>query len=180
MTVPPGCTAAPASGCRLPAVAGKASLSIKDNVDDAKDGLTWKWLKGSTTTVAEFGDPLTTDGYFLCVYDAGVRTSAITLPPGGTCATKPCWKSKSTGFGYKDKDRTPDGALSATLKAGAAEKAVVKVTAKGANLPTPNTSSFTGPVVVQLQRADGAICFEADYSAPFKKNVDGNFSDEAD
>ena len=128
------------------------------------------------------GNPTTTEDYYLCIYNAGVKAApGILLPPGGTCGTKACWKTKSTGFGYKDKDLTPDGALSATLKAGAAEKAQIKVTAKGVNVPTPDITTFTtGPIVVQLQRQDGAICFEADFSAPFKKNAGGTFTDKGD
>jgi hypothetical protein len=126
------------------------------------------------------GDPRGAARYFLCIFDNGVRVSEIALRPGPMCGTKPCWKSKSTGFSYKDKELTPDGALSATLKSGIDGKALMKLTAKGANVPTPNPTSFTGPIVVQLQRADGAICFQANYSAPFKKNVGGSFSDKAD
>ena len=181
----PGCTAAPAAGCRLPAVGLKSSLTIKDNAFDSKDQVKWKWVKGSATLLADFGDPtnaLGNNGYYLCIYNAGVKAApGILLPPGGTCGTKACWKTKSTGFGYKDKDLTPDGALSATLKAGAAEKAQIKVTAKGVNVPTPDITTFTtGPIVVQLQRQDGAICFEADFSAPFKKNAGGTFTDKGD
>jgi hypothetical protein len=154
---------------------------MKDLADNTKDQVKWKWAKGSATNLNEFGDPLTTDGWFLCVYNNSTRISEIELPPGGTCAGKPCWKAKSTGFAYKDKERTPDGVVSATLKAGADQKALIKVTAKGVNVPEPDlTNPLTGPVAVQFHRADGAICFEANYSAPFKKNEDGKFSDKAD
>lgn len=178
---PAGCTLAPTSPCRAPVISAKAKLDIKDNaLDDTKDRLKWKWVKGAETQLEEFGDPTTTDGYFLCVYDNGTRLSTMALPAGGVCKTKPCWKAKSTGFSYKDPELTPNGVLSATLKAGAEEKASVKVSAKGSNLPTPDPSAFTGPVVVQLQRADHMLCFEATYSAPFTKNLDGKFSDKAD
>jgi len=177
------CTAAPKGGCRTPTLSGKAGLSITDNADNTKDSLKWKWIKGSATLVGEFGAVTGTEGLRLCVYDGitPTRVSAIAIPPGGTCAGKPCWKTKPTGFGYKDKDRTPNGVLSATLKAGPDGKALIKVTAKGANVPTPNPTSFTGPVLVQLQRDDGsAVCWEAKYSMPFKKNVGGKFTDKAD
>jgi hypothetical protein len=153
---------------------------MKDNTIDAKDQIKWKWLKGAATTTADFGNPTTTNDYFLCIYDNGSRISAMELPAGGTCAGKPCWKSKSTGFTYKDKDLTPDGVLSATLKSGADQKAVIKVTAKGVNVPEPLLSSITGPVVVQFQRGDGGICFGAQYSAPFKKSDGATFIDKAD
>ena len=180
----PGCTLTPKAGCRLPFVGLKSSLTIKDNALDSKDQIKWKWVKGSATTVPEFGtptDPLSDDGYYLCVYNAGARVSSTFLPPGGTCGTKPCWKTKSTGFAYKDKDLTPDGALSATLKAGIDGKAQAKVVAKGLNVDTPDITTFTtGPIVVQLQREDAAICFQANFSSPFKKNENGTFNDKAD
>jgi hypothetical protein len=171
---------APAAGCRLPILSGKAKLTIKDNPVDAKDVLKWKWTKGAATMLAELGNPSTTDDYLLCVYDAGARVASLTLPAGGVCAGKPCWLAKPTGYKYKDKELTPDGVLSATLKSGIAGKASAKVGGKGVNLPQPNPTTFTGPIVVQLQRADHAICFGSTFSAPFKKNVGGSFSDASD
>jgi hypothetical protein len=171
---------------------GKASITIKKHpTDDAKDQVKWKWAKGSATDPTEFGDPtdpLANNGYALCIYNfvvnASVRVSAISLPPGGTCGTKPCWKAKPTGFTYKDKLLTPDGALSAAFKGKGSlfpGKAQVKVTAKGSNIQMPDLNTFTtGPITVQAQRADGGICFEAVYSSPFKKNEDGKFVDKAD
>jgi hypothetical protein len=39
------------------------------------------------------GDPLGTDAYALCVYDASENLLLqMTAPAGGTCGTKPCWK----------------------------------------------------------------------------------------
>jgi len=167
-------------GCLPPAVGGKAKLVIKDNALGSKDLLKWKWAKGSATDVTDFGDPLTTDAYFLCVYDGGARVSSTAVPAGGTCAGKPCWKTTRSGFRYKDKELTPEGARAVTLKAGVDGRAGIKVLAKGADLDTPNPVDFTGPILVQLQRADGGICFEATYSAPFKKNAGGKFIDLAD
>lgn len=175
-----GCTSAPAPGCRLPAVGGKAKLDIKDNADDKKDLLKWSWTKGSATALADFGNPVATDAYFLCVYDAGVRVSSTTLPAGGTCGKNPCWAAKKTSFNYKDAELTPDGALTAKLVAGAAGKAAISVQAKGVNLETPNPTSLTGPIRVQLQRAGGGVCFESVFGAPFKRNAKGTFSDLAD
>lgn len=163
----------------MPAFPGKAKLVIKDTAT-TKDLLKWKWVKGDATTLADFGDPLVDADYALCVYDAGVRVSSTAIPAGGTCGGKACWKAKATGFLYKDKELTPDGALVTKMKAGIAGKASIGVTAKGANLETPNPSVFTGPIQVQLQRTDGGMCFEAVYSAPFKKNLGGKFADSAD
>jgi len=174
------CSAAPASGCRLPSVGGKAKLGIKDSTDNKKDTLRWTWAKGSATALAEFGNPVTTDQYFLCIYDGSTRVSSTTLPAGGTCGKKPCWAAKKKFFTYRDSLLTPDGALTAKLTGGAAGKASASVFAKGVNLETPNITTFTGPIRVQLQRADGGICLESVFSAPFKKNAKGTFSDFAD
>ena len=96
------------------------------------------------------------------------------------CAGKACWKATASGFVYKDKDLTPDGGFKAKFKTGADAEASVSVLAKGVDLETPDPTSFTGPIRVQLQRTDGTICFESVFSAPFKKNTGGKFSDSAD
>lgn len=174
----PSCSLAPAEGCRRPILAGKSKLDVKDSADDTKDSLKWKWLKGEATSLADFGDPLGSDGWLLCIYDAGVPVSSTELPAGGTCGTKPCWSAKPTGFTYKDAALTPDGAQAAVMKAGVAGKPSISITAKGVALETPTPSAFTGPLRVQLQGRTG--CFEATYSAPFKKNAGGAFSDVDD
>jgi hypothetical protein len=175
-----GCSAAPWGNCRFPGTVQKSTLTIKNNADPTKDVIKWKWAKGSATDVADFGNPTTTDSYFLCVYDNGARVSSSTLPIGGTCAGKPCWAMKETGFVYKDKDGTPDGVVAAKLQAGVFRKALVQVLAKGALVETPDPGTLTGPIRVQLQRQDRDICFEADFSAPFKKNKSGTLSDTSD
>lgn len=175
-----GCAVAPAAGCRTPAQSGKAKLVIRNLVVDSKDLVKWKWAKGAATDASEFGDPLATDVYSLCVYDAGTLVSSTIVPAGGSCAGKPCWKATRIGFLYKDRDLTPEGARVVGLKAGVAGRASVKFLGKGTNLETPDPTTFTGPVLVQLQRSGGNDCFEATYSSPFKKNAGGKFIDLAD
>ncbi len=174
------CLARPQPGCGLPRVSATSRLDIEDETQDTRDVLRWTWAKGAETMRSELGDPITTDDYFLCLYDAGVRVSSISLPAGGLCAGKPCWKTTSTGFVYENHERTPDGAQSAILKAGVAGKASMKVRGKGINLETPNPTSFTGPITVQIQQADGALSFETTFSAPFEMSTRGRFADVAD
>ncbi len=173
-----GCLPTPDTGCRLPAQSGKAQFQLADKSPDSKDRLQWKWLKGTLTTVADFGMPLTSTDYALCVYDAGTLVAKMKIPAGGTCAGKPCWKAKPTGFAYKDKDLTPDGIAQVILKAGATGKAKIQVKGSRDNLPIPATP-FNLPLRVQLKNANG-ICWEADYSAPALKNIAGLFKDKAD
>jgi hypothetical protein len=47
---------------------------------------------------AEFGDPLTTDAYTLCLYDGTGLLAGLTADAGGSCTGKPCWRSRTNGF----------------------------------------------------------------------------------
>ena len=185
----PTCASGPVAGCRTPAVSAKASLQYKDSsANDAKDQLQWKWSKGSVTTKAEFGTPLTTTNYQLCIYDGTASLIfGATIPAGGSCGAsnpKPCWKNKPKGFDYKDKDLTPDGVNQLKLQEGlVAGKAQIQLTGKGALLDDP-TLPFSQPVTVQLHNAESGLCWEAVYSFPASKNVagppTGQFKDKAD
>src|SRR5262245_3454595 len=44
----------------------KSILQFKDKTPDVGDQVSFKWSKGEATQAADFGDPLTTDGYALC------------------------------------------------------------------------------------------------------------------
>jgi hypothetical protein len=48
-----GCPFTP-STCRT---AGKSQLLVKDDANDGKDRLVWKWTQGAATTQTEFADP---------------------------------------------------------------------------------------------------------------------------
>jgi hypothetical protein len=62
---------------RTPPAPQKASLQIKDASTDSSDRVSWKWVKGDATTTAEFGDPLATHDYALCVFTpSGGRAAA--------------------------------------------------------------------------------------------------------
>ncbi|MEO6028754.1 MAG: alkaline phosphatase family protein, partial [Candidatus Binatia bacterium] len=176
-TTPPvaACGPAPATGCRLPVVAGKATLQVTDKSPDTKDRLQWKWQKGAATTLADFGDPLATTGYGLCVYDgtATLRASAA-IPAAGTCNAKsprPCWRASRSGFRYVDRDLTPAGVQQLTLRAGANGKAQIGLKAKGVLLDTPDLPISTLPIRVQLVNSAGQ-CWEASYSTTLRNQDD--------
>ncbi len=182
----PTCGMSQVAGCRTPAVGQKAQLLFKSYADTTKNKLIWKWIKGSATSKApDFGTPLTTTSYVLCVYDAtSALISSAAAPAGGTCniaSPTACWSDKPTGFKYKDKDGTPDGLQQILLKEGIAEKAKISVKGKGSNLNTPPLFPLTQPVTAQL--TNGSVCWEATYSAPATKNElgpPGQFKDKAD
>jgi hypothetical protein len=184
----PSACAAPMAGCRAPALGGQASLSLKnDYAEGARSQIIWRWIKGSATAKADFGTPLTTTDYWLCLYDGtSAPIATFRAPAGGFCAGRPCWKEKSTGFAYVDKDPplTPRRLQQLLLKEGAAEKAKIIVKGKGSNLYLPSIP-ITLPLTVQLVNGTGT-CWSAVYSAPAKKNGENDarskafFQDKAD
>jgi hypothetical protein len=153
--------------CRTPLVPAKSSLELIDRSADDKDRLAWKWLKGEATTVADFGDPLATDAYALCLYDAMELRAAMAIPAGGTCAGKPCWQQKSNGFVYRNKNATPSGLTQLVLKAGVAEKAQIHLKGKGVALPTPPLPSLSSTLQVQIRNRTSGLCWSATYVPPF-------------
>jgi len=174
---------APAAGCRR---ALKSSLVLRNGTPDKRDLVVWKWRNGAATSRAELGDPVgggTT--YTLCLYDEVGGTPGLSLdaamPPGGTCAGRPCWKDAGQrGLLYGDRDTTPDGVVSAALKPGEDGRASIRVKAKGANVPMPVLPLAQGTTVtVQLKSSDGT-CWEAAYDAPAARNDGEGFKDKSD
>jgi hypothetical protein len=183
-----GCETAPLAGCRL---AGKSILVIKDNSDNTKDKLVYKWLKGALPSVqADYADPTDTADYTLCIYTGASPTlvAEADVAPGGTCSGADCWKPISTkGYKFKDKPGTQDGVTKIILKSNAnpgKSKALVK--GKGTNLPDiPDaaghpTVDLDLPVKVQLVNEDNGNCWQSDFdTGDIKKNVPGKFKGKA-
>jgi len=176
----PLCPPSPAV-CRGSAQSGKSSLTMKDKSPDKGDRLVWKWAAGLTTPKADYGNPLGSDDYAVCLYDQGALLTSVTADGGGLCAGKPCWVEKPTSFLYKDKDLTPTGAQSLQLVEGLTDgKAKITLKAKGVPLAMPNLNGLVGPIDVQLHRSGGGLCFGSVFSAPFLKSDGSTFKDKAD
>ena len=157
-------------------------LILKDKTPDKGDQLLWKWVKGPTTPLADFGDPLTADDLALCLYDAGALVTSATADAGGTCGTKPCWTAKPTTLAYKNRDTSSTGTQVVKLKEGLVDgKASIVWKAKGLRVAMPALDMLGGPLTVQMHRSGGGPCFGATYSAPFLQ-ADGStiLKDKAD
>jgi hypothetical protein len=166
------CRPFPRGGCKMPGDGG-ASLQIKNDTPDKKDKIKFKLGKGEDVSKSDFGDPVLSDTYELCIYSDGL-IAAATIPPGGTCdknATKPCWKEFSRGYKYKDSLTTPAGIRSALFKEGLGGKATVKVSGKGANLSLPATDGIASSLVVQVINNSTGECFDAGFDPPFQKQT---------
>ena len=187
-TTQPGCTCAnPCEvcegvlGCHVPEVAGcmsasprKATLSLRDDANPARDRLTSKWKSAAAVLATDFGNPMTTDAYALCVFDrpGGVPTGRIALQvsAAGTCGAHPCWKVVGGGYKYNDATMAADGVRSIQLKSGEPGRAKANVKGKGAGLGMP-TLGFTTPVTSRVVRIGTGACWEATFSAPIRNDA---------
>jgi cysteine-rich repeat protein len=177
-----GCLADPEPACRQPFVSGKSTLVLKNKSPDSADKVVWKWVKGQTTELADFGDPTSAGDYELCVFDESGPLPTVLLsavaPAAGACAGNPCWKSTSSGFKYLDKENTPDGLNKIVLRAGGDGGAKVVLKGKGEALSMP---AMPVGVPVRVQLSGGTTCWEATYSATgVRRNDDTLFKGKGD
>jgi hypothetical protein len=158
------CASGPRTTCAGPGGSVRSTLRLRKAPLAASDALVWKWrLAGSA---ADFGNPLLSDDYALCLYDGAdalaLRTDA---PAGATCGATSCWRAKAAGsFLYRDPSGTPTGLAKLLLKTKAGAGTKVAVKGRGANLAMPSPASVSTPVRAQLQTSTGA-CWEAVYDA---------------
>lgn len=182
-----GCIAQPRGDCRLADKPEKGALQFTDGIPTSKDIVKWKWPAGSPTTLADLGDPTTTSDVTLCVYDESGVTPALvfraTAPSGGVCGSRPCWRSKPSGYDYNNGAATGDGLISLKMKSGGAGKAKMLLKGKGGALsnrpfgiPAP---PMPLPLRTQLQ-VEGGACFEATFdTGGVIKNEPGFFKGRA-
>jgi hypothetical protein len=149
------CPAAPAPGCHAP---GRASLSLSADPDQQ---LAWSWSQGNAPP-SEFGDPSQGTLMALCVYDEG-GLALQALAGSGLCGSKPCWKTQSRGFSFKDKTGGENGITSLKLKGG--DKASISLRGAGSQLDLPLPLATATGVRAQLVSSDAA-CFESVFPAP--------------
>jgi hypothetical protein len=153
-----GCPPAPQNDCHA---AAKSVLVAKDNGDDSKDKLVWKWLKGAATSMEEFGDPTDTADYALCVY-AGATPTLLgeALVP----ASASLWSKSSSKYGYTDPTLAAGGMQKILLKSGEDSRAKALAKGKGTNLPDL-APPVADPLTVQLVNGDNGACWSASFSA---------------
>ncbi|MBM4266724.1 MAG: M4 family metallopeptidase [Deltaproteobacteria bacterium] len=162
------CDAEPRKDCFSASPLG-ASLTVKEG---AKDKLTWKISKGDATEVADFLQPtVATRMLSFCIYDGSAEAQPIAVANasgGGICDGKPCWSLLGDdGFKRKSKTGAPNGLTQMKLKAGAAGRTQVQVSAKGALFTAPNPP-LTPPVTALLVIDDGTgvqSCWQTELDA---------------
>jgi len=170
---------APAPDCRLPTIAGGSTIVLRDAENDAKDDLVWKWRHGDTTSKDEFGDPLDTTTYTLCLYAGDNLVSEIGAQTGGSCGHRGCWAERARGFRYRDPTHTPDGASQILLQHGRRRHAKIVFVAGGTNLDTPAPAELESPLTVQLRRSGSRVCWGASFDFAAGKHEGGRFRDRS-
>lgn len=160
--------------CRPPTLAERSRLRLVKNDSPDRDRLVWKWAKGTATPKGDFGNPLATDGYELCLYEDDTLVQSFAAPAGetgGPCGIGLCWKEITTGFSYRDGQLTPDGVATLRLTEGLADgQARIRLRGRGSRLGVPDLSTLTGVLHVQLQKTAGDVCWGATYTPPFRQN----------
>ena len=155
------CGPTPAAGCRT-VPTHRSTLVIGDNFKDAQDVVSWKWSQGQQTQPGDFGNPLATTNYVLCVYDGSAAPQPVKVSAAlaGTTWTAPL----PTFFKYDNPARTPSGLFSAALHAGPDGNASITVKGKGARVEPPGLP-LTLPVTVRLRNSDTSTCWTATYGS---------------
>jgi uncharacterized delta-60 repeat protein len=174
-----GCYEGPSAGCLGLAPAGRSSFQVKDRLSSTGDVARWKWQSG-IIAVGDFGDPIHTDDYALCVYQGAGQTlwTRRRAPAGDACRFRPCWKPLTpNGAKYVDPELTPDGVSSLLLRSNVPGRVQLKWKGKGTSLALPSLSTLALPVRVQLQRTGGA-CWDVTY-ATAKTSTSATFSASA-
>ncbi len=156
------CPSAPTPGCLSP---GRSVLRIKQ--PNAERRLVrWSWLRG-TTALADFGHPVTSADYALCLYDQGGQLLNADVP-----AHSEKWRARTGKYRYRDSAATADGVKKILLKESDSDRGKVKVVAKGASIPAL-ALPLTLPVTAQLVNSETAACWEATYTAATNNDTTG-------
>jgi hypothetical protein len=177
------CPPAPVDSCLS---AAKGVLRVHDHGDDLHRKLLWRWLGGTTELLqSDFGDPVGTTTYAVCVYDYSAGTARLALEarvnPAATCGEVPCWRAASDkGWIYRDPAVVTDGFKTLVLQGGAAGKPRILLMAKGPELPTPDkfgAGRFFAQdpeVVVQMHASGIARCWTNSVAPGGTRRNDGD------
>lgn len=135
-------------------------LNLKELPHIPKASFVWTWKKGPSLSPSDFGD-LTTGGFLdLELYHYSQGTPEIlftaTIPGGGTCGEKPCWKQTSKGFSFKSRDSGQNHPIDKIkMVAGEDGRSKIVLKAKNSNLQLPALELIIPPVSVSLTSSSG-------------------------
>ncbi len=160
--------------------AESSSLSI---VSGARHKLAWKWRQAKTAAPGDFGFPVMTTSYDVCLYDTANGSYSVATRLSLPSSLQ--WRLQKTGrWKYKDGLGLADGIRNVVLQTIANSKTKIMLKADGANLPAPlpvippaagekGLLFNADPVVVlQLSNSEG-VCWIAEFDAPSRNTGTG-------
>jgi hypothetical protein len=143
---------------------GRSAIRLVDDVVDRRDQVSARVGLGDYVAPLDFGDPRTSTSWNVCVFQDfgfGDLLTSLSVPAGGTCGGKPCWRPTAHGYRYKDRTAARYGVKRLELTAGRGGRVDVRAAGAGVSL-APLPASL--PVVVQVKGSDGQ-CWESDFFA---------------
>lgn len=166
------CPTSPKTGC-VAAPSGK--LQLKDNAEDKKDQVSWKWGKTAMDTAGM--DPTAGTNLRLCVWANGVNVIDLGAPSAANGDylfafddSRWSWVSKKPGqFQFKDKDLLFDGLSKIKIKGGDKAQAQFKGKGAGVNMPL---LPLADPVTSQMINDDTQDCWSVDLPTIKKAETD--------
>lgn len=161
------------NGCQQSFVPGNGFFRLLEP-SKGDDKLSWRWLRGTATSIDAFGDPVHTTDYGLCVYDTSRGAPTVLfdkrIPAGGVCGGRACWKAAKTSVRYTDRAATAGGINSIFLKAGTDGRAQILVTGTGAGL-NPPTLPLDPNTDMTVQLGNDTACWESHFSTNVKNTA---------
>jgi hypothetical protein len=162
----------------------KGSLKIRNSTNDTQDSVKFKWGNGESTDPIEFGNPFTTTSQSVCIWTGAEESRMekayeVTIPPGGQCAGKACWKSMNDGYRFRDKDATNGGIRKLLIKGGDAGRARIVVQGKGPGLTVGSLPLAPADGVARVQIRNEETCWEANFSS-ISQNDSSKFTARSD
>lgn len=166
--------------CRRVIRAETSLLEINDATSDVRDSLLFRWTGGENTAPREFGDPFTATGSSICLW-AGTEEATMekvyesTVPPGGVCNGRACWRAIREGYRFRDPGRSHRGITDVVLKAGQDGTARLSVKGKGNDLDLPPLPLVPEGGVARVQIRNDDVCWEANFSSSISTNDSTRF-----
>jgi hypothetical protein len=163
-----GCPSTARSDCRT---AEKDALAVRNSPDDRRDRVEWRWIRGVSTTQAEFADPRATALYTLCLYQGSAASLAVQLPVAPDASR---WQAvgarQDRGFKYVDPAAAIAGARRLLLRTSDTARSRVGFVGRGLALPEIPLP-FTLPVKVQLLNSQTGLCWASELEAAARNDA---------
>lgn len=162
----PACPAAPRTGCTA---AAKSQITLRDQADDARDRLIWRW-SGGPIGGADLGDPTAQTDVAVCVYDQSGKLVGGGLRPGAGQAPTAGWKHAGIVLDYSDVLAASHGIGKVRIRPDGGVKGTAQVRGKGAGLGAMSLPASL-PVTAQLVNLDGGDCWDATFFSATKNDA---------